>query len=223
MIIESIPKSGRDGDRVYVNHPRWKIVRQYVKPRNPRTVPQQDHRKVVGAVSKRWSALAADQYMAWRIAAANNYFLTETGEQVRRNCYHLFMGINIRRAELGLAQFDLPPARPSFQPNPVTELSITNVGGRIIIKLRVSGQPDTFILVQGPAPKGSIVRQVQHFPFLGLLPPPEDGWSDITELYVARYGVPEVNRAVWIRVFQHIDGWIDMPKVFRARVPPPTP
>jgi hypothetical protein len=30
---------------------------------------------------------------------------------------------------------------------------------------------------------------VQHFPFLGLLPPPKDGWSDITELFVRRYGV----------------------------------
>jgi hypothetical protein len=47
---------------------------------------------------------------------------------------------------------------------------------------------------------------VQHFPFLGLLPPPTDGWSDITELYVARYGVPKVGTAIWIRTCQHIDG-----------------
>jgi len=63
---------------------------------------------------------------------------------------------------------------------------------------------------------------VQHFPFLGLLPAPTDGWSDITELYVARYGVPKVGTAIWIRTCQHIDGWIDVPKVVRDRVPAQT-
>ena len=62
---------------------------------------------------------------------------------------------------------------------------------------------------------------MQHFPFLGLLPPPIDGWSDITDLYVARYGVPKPNQAIWIRTCQHIDGFIDVPKEFRVRVQAP--
>src|ERR1039457_1144463 len=66
-------------------------------------------------------------------------------------------------------------------------------------------------------------RCVQHFPFLRLLPPPTDGWSDITELYVARYGVPSAGKAIWVRTCQHIDGWTDVPKVARARVPAPAP
>ena len=69
---------------------------------------------------------------------------------------------------------------------------------------------------------GTGVRCVQHFPFLALLPAPIDGWSDITELYVARYGVPKVGTAIWICTCQHIDGWIDVPKVVRARVPAQT-
>jgi len=60
--------------------------------------------------------------------------------------------------------------------------------------------------IAGAAPVRTGVRCVQHFPFLGLLPPPTDGWSDITELYVARYGVPKVGTAIWIRTCQHIDG-----------------
>ena len=32
---------------------------------------------------------------------------------------------------------------------------------------------------------------MHHFTFLGLLPPPIDGWSDITGRYVARYGEPK--------------------------------
>jgi hypothetical protein len=49
---------------------------------------------------------------------------------------------------------------------------------------------------------------VQHFPVLGLLPPPIDGWSDTTELYVARFGMPKAGKAIWIRTCQHIDAGI---------------
>ena len=76
---------------------------------------------------------------------------------------------------------------------------------------------------QGAAPVRTGVRCVQHFTFLGLLPPPADGWSDITELSVPRYGVPKAGTAIWIRTSQHINGWTDVPKVVRARVPAPAP
>jgi hypothetical protein len=41
----------------------------------------------------------------------------------------------------------------------------------------------------------------------------------ITELYVARHGVPKSGTAIWIRTYQHLDGSTDVPKVTRARVP----
>jgi hypothetical protein len=59
---------------------------------------------------------------------------------------------------------------------------------------------------------------LQHFPFLGLLPAPKDGWCDITDRYVARYGVPKAGKAIWIRTGQRIDGWNDAPKAVRARI-----
>ena len=73
--------------------------------------------------------------------------------------------------------------------------------------------------MQGAKPVWTGVRCVQHFSFLGLLPPPKDGWSDITELYVTRFGVPKAGTAIWIRTCQHIDGWTDVLRVTRARVP----
>src|ERR1035437_9464998 len=123
------------------------------------------------------------------------------------------------RPNLHLPQFALAPADPIFSPNPVAELVITNTGGEITLKLRVPSPPTRYTLVQGPAPVRSGVRCVQHFPFLGLLPPPTDGWSDITDLYKARYGEPKAGMAIWIRICQHIDGWTDVPKVVSARVP----
>jgi hypothetical protein len=212
MKISSIPKSGRKGSVVYLNTRYGKVAREYVPPRNPRTADQQCNRSNFGTVSGRWRILTPEQHSVWRAASANKYFITESGRQTRLNCYHFFVSINTRRADLGLPQFDLPPAEPVFSPNPVAELVITNTGGRITLKLRVPNPPAQYTLVQVAAPVRAGVRCVQHFPLLGLLPPPTDGWSDITELYVARYGVPKAGKAIWVRTCQHIDGWTDVPK-----------
>src|ERR1017187_747991 len=118
MKISFIPKSGRKGSVVYLNTRYGKVARQYVCPRNPRTPEQQGHRNNVRAVSGRWRTLTPEQRAAWRIAAANNNFLTETGRRVRLNGYNFFVSLNTRRADLDLPQFDLPPAEPVFRPNP---------------------------------------------------------------------------------------------------------
>jgi hypothetical protein len=190
-----------------------------VRPRNPRTPEQQAHRSNLLAVLCRWRTLGAEQHGAWRAAAANNDFVTETGSRVHLNGYNFFTSLNTRRADLGLPQFGLPPAEPAFRPNPVAELVITNIRGEITLKLRVPSPPAQYSLLQGTAPVRSGVRCMQHFPSLGLLPPPIDGWCDISERYFARYDEPKAGMAIWIRTFQHIDGWIDVPKVVRARVP----
>jgi hypothetical protein len=213
------PKSGRADSIVYLKTRYGYVAREYVPPRNLRTASQQGNRASFGAVSSRWRTLTLEQRAAWRGAAADKYLTTKTGRRIRHNGYSLFVGLNARRAELGLPLFDLPPAEPVFGRNPVTELVITNTGGQVRLKLRVPSPPAQYTVVQGAAPASRAARFVLHYPFLGLLPEPLDGWSDITDLYVAHYGVPKACKAVWIRTCQHIDGWTDAPKVTRARVP----
>ena len=174
------------------------------------------------AVSGRWCTLAQEQRAAWCSATASRYFVTEPGRRVRLNGYNLFVSLNTRRADLDLPQFDLPPAEQVFSRNPVAELAITYTGDGITLRLRAPTQPAQYTLVQSAPPVRTGVRCVQHFPFLGLLPPPTDGWSDITDLYIARYGVPKAGTAIWIRTCQHIDCWTDVPIVTHARVPAPT-
>jgi hypothetical protein len=222
MKIQSIPKSGRKGSVIYSEGRYGKVAREYVPPQNPRTAQQQSHRRNILAVCRRWRTLSLEQRGTWRALAANRYFVNDEGQRVRLNCFKLFVSLNTRRADLGLPHFDVAPAEPVFSTTPVGELAIAYPEGRFTLKVRVEGTPAQLILVQGAKPVRSCVRFVQHFPFLGLLPPPIDGWSDITELYVARYGVPKAGTAVWIRTCQHIDGFIDVPKVFRVRVLAPT-
>jgi hypothetical protein len=70
---------------------------------------------------------------------------------------------------------------------------------RITLKLRVPSPPAQHTLVQGAKPVRTGVRCVQHFPFLGLLPPPKDGWSDVTALFRSRHGLPKFGQAIRIR------------------------
>ena len=58
------------------------------------------------------------------------------------------MRVNTQRAELGLPQFDLPPAEPVFGPNPVAELVVTNTSGNITLKLGVPSPPAEYTLVK---------------------------------------------------------------------------
>ena len=188
-------------------------------PRNPRSPSQQANRHNFGHVSNRWRGLDPAQRIAWCLAAADSYTISRAGRRVALNGYNYFVRVNAARAHLGLGRMDMPPTVPTFSPNPVAELAITNTSDALTIKLRVPSQPGQYTLVQGAAPVSAGVRCVQHFPFLGRLPAPVDGWSDITALYVAEHGVPPVGTAVFIRTCQHIDGWTDLPKVASAFVP----
>jgi hypothetical protein len=219
MKIKSIPKRGRKDEVIYSETRYGKVARKFVPPRNPRTDPQQAHRRNYSAVLGRWGTLSAEQQAVWRARAANKWFVNDEGRQVRLNCYNFFASLNIRRADLGLPQFDVPPPEPKFNKNPLDELVVDLAGGVFTLKLRVPSPPTQYTLVYGAAPVRSGVRSVQHFHFLGLLPPAKDGWSDITELYVARFGKPKLGWAIWVRTCQHIDGYSDVPKVLRFRLP----
>ena len=213
------PQSGKIGNLVYVRTRYGQTVRAYSCPRNPRTPLQQKTRQAFAKVSTTWRALDPAKRIAWCIAAADSYTTSRAGLRVALNGYNYFVRVNASRAHLGLSQFDLPPAIPSFNPNPVAELAVTNTGGNITVKLHVPDQPGQTTPVQGAAPVSAGVQCVQHFPLLGLLPAPVNGWSDITALYVAKYGQPTVGTVIFVRTCQHINGWTDLPKVTSALVP----
>jgi hypothetical protein len=218
MKMQKIPKRGRVGPVIYSKGRYGNVAREFVPPDNPRTAHQQRHRQNILAASRRWHTLTLEQCGTWRVLAASTYYVNDEGERVRLNCFKLFVSLNTRRADLGLPQFDVAPAHPVFSTNPVKELACSFTDGKFTLRARLEGTLDQVMLVQGARPVRSCVRSVQHFHFLGLLPPPINGWSDITELYVARYGVPKDNQAIWIRFCQHIDGFTDVPVEFRVRV-----
>jgi hypothetical protein len=53
----------------------------------------------------------------------------------------------------------------------------------------------------------------------GLLPDPEGGLSDITDLYLAQFKLLPAGKRVFIRTVQQINGWRDLPKTISACIP----
>jgi hypothetical protein len=100
-----------------------------------------------------------------------------------------------------------PPERVVFGPNPVEGLRISDENGRMRLKVSVTGPVVEDIMVFGAAPCSAGRKKWRHGAYLGLLPAPVGGESDITEIYVERYGEPEAGKRVFIRTRQQRNGW----------------
>ncbi|MEI6601658.1 MAG: hypothetical protein WCN21_14345 [Comamonadaceae bacterium] len=76
---------------------------------------------------------------------------------------------------------------------------------------------DIMVLGQAPCSAGRTKRR--NVAYLGLLPTPRDGLSDITELYVARYGEPRPGEKVFVVTCQPKDGWEGFDQETREKIP----
>jgi hypothetical protein len=214
-----VPQSGKVGTTVNVATRYGQIQRQYVKPKDPKTPAQMSIRSNLARISAHWRVLTEEQRGAWMLAAQDAHSRPRLGKSGRLSGCQLFIKINCARAALGLGRFDDPPEVPKFEANPVGDLAITNTDGAIALTLSVSGTLCEHTVVFGAAPCSAGKYFVRHFNILGFLPEPVGGVSDITDLYVARYGVPRAGTRVCIRTQQHINGWDDLPKQTSAIVP----
>ena len=182
--------------------------RLYVVPRNVRTAARRRARGAFGAIAKAWSqVLTEEQRQAWIVAAAkveSHPRLWQSGPLFGE--MH-FQGINSARARIGRGMLLWPPERVVFGPNPVAGVAISYVNGQARLRLKVTGPVTEDIMVFGQAPCSAGRKKWRHGSYLGLLPAPERGECDITEMYVRRYGQPEPGKQVFIRTRQQKDGW----------------
>ena len=212
----SVPESGKVGPFVNLSTRYGQVQKQLTVPRDPRAPGQLACRSNMAYVARHWQFLTDPQRSAWDLAGTDSAVMGFLGRSSSLPGYNLYVQMNTLRMDIGLSVFDLPPALPSFSPNPVAELLATNEGGAFQLKLHVLSQPAEHTLVLGASPCSPGIRSVQRFPFLGFLPAPVDGWCDITALFVGRYGLPSDRKAIFIRTRQHINGWNDPPKQVRA-------
>ena len=214
-----VPQSGKLGVTVSVKTRYGQVQRQYIIPKDPHTADQIRVRTNLGHISARWRTLTPEQRFAWTIAGRAASTRSVLGRSAPLTGCQLFIKINCARAAIGAELLLMPPPPPNFGPNPVGDLLITNGPDGIALRLSVAAVPEAHISVYGAAPCSAGITFVRNFTMLGRLPDPVAGVTEITDLYVARYGVPLVGLQVCIRTRQQINGWQDLPRQVSAIVP----
>ena len=82
--------------------------------------------------------------------------------------------------------------------------------GGVTLKLGVPEAPEGHVLVFGARPCSPGKRYCDKFRYLGLLPAPVKGLSDITRLYCEKFGMPWPGSRVIIATQQQVNGWRDL-------------
>jgi hypothetical protein len=172
-----------------------------------RTAAQRRARQHLGRFSAMWRELTQEQRTAWRLWAEETDRLVRQGQYYRLSGQQLFNKINSVLALCEHEPLTTPPPRPQFGPNPVGALTISRDADSLALKLNVSGTPSEDIMVFASPPQSAGRAYCGDYRFLGLLPAPVEHASDITRLYIKKYGVPPANTRIFIRAWQQIEGW----------------
>lgn len=218
-IVLKNPASGKQGKTVSYKTPYGQAERDKGVSANPRSNAQVRVRMSLSRSSARWRTLTDEQRSVWINGGTQVKSEPRMGQSGHLTGCQFFNKINCTLALTGEPPTDVPTERPSFGVNPVGPLTASNDGGDIALKLSVSRAPAEYILVLGTAPCSAGMTVPRRFVILGRLPDPVSRVSDITDMYVARYGVPPAGSRVFIRTVQVANGWEDYPKDTTAVVP----
>ena len=210
--------------RIYYHAPVGRCAlycRIYVIPRNPRTPPQVRMRNLFGALAKNWLALlTSPQRQAWNLYARRIHRRWRPGRRTLTG-QQAYVKLNSVLGRIGRPPLLWPPPQPApFRPNPVQELRLRWDAGRLRLEVLVAPRPKGDFLLFASAPCSPGWSRMRRPVFLGLLPAPINGVSDITPLYLARFPAPAPNQQVFIQTRQHRHGWEGPAATHSARVPP---
>jgi hypothetical protein len=188
--------------------------------------PAREHmRTIFGNSSRLWSGLLTEeQRNRWCAAGPKVMSHPRLGQRGPLTGQQFWQSINSVRGCVGLALTLEPPEPVTFGQSPVGPLTTTNDENGVRLWVAVTGElnEDIMVFAQAPCPSGRFKRR--NVAYLGLLPPPIGGLSEITQLYTARYGEPRPGRKVFIVTCQQKDGWKAIERETSAIVPnPPEP
>jgi len=243
MKFKDVPQRGSRG-RITVSRNRFgPYQRERISPHHPCTAAQHGIWQSMADLSWLWHHLSPEQWAAWRRFAAEVYSRPNMGDSAPLEASQVFKKLNRVLATCGRPTLFDPPPLPEFAPNPVIGFEIRNENGSPAFKVRVSSpipwearSPLEDLMVYSWTPCNPPVDKPRNWAFLGLLPPPIAGESDITALYLAKlrawrklkdrkYHIPLDGSRIFIRIWQQINGFEDELRRFigSAVVPASTP
>jgi hypothetical protein len=216
MKAHDIPKSGKRGRIVAFKSRFGQCEREHTRSTRPRTAAQRHAQSAFGGASLGWNDLTDEQRDAWRAAGKKVRSHPRGAQSGPLTGQNLFTAINRNQALLGLPPLVHPPERPVFGPNPVAALSIIQDRGEVALRLSVTAAPAGHILLFASRPYNAGRHYCDKFLYLGLLPAPVRGESDITNRYAKKRGWPWPGSRVILRTVQQVNGWRDNPRRIEA-------
>ena len=219
MKILDVPQLGKCGVTVSQGGRNGQVRRALVIPGNPQTEPQLLIRNFLGNAASLWRQITEPQRLAWIAAAAQERSKPQLGQSGPLSGIQLFTKINCSLLLVGEAAVSDVPGKPQFPTLPVTGLTVTNTSGTIALKLACSDDLELNTIVRASKPVSAGIYKQKAFRVLGTAPVVSGGYSTITSLYTAEFGVPTVGKKVFVTVNQCVDGWQDIAHKFSAIVP----
>jgi len=220
MKILDTPRSGKCGQTVAFQSRFGLCLRQHI-PQKAALTPAREHVcALFGNNSRKWSArLTEEQRNRWMLAGAqvmSHPRLAQKGPLSGQQCWQ---AISTVRAVVGLPETLEVPPRPVFSNSNVGPLVIENGADGVRLYLAVSGELTEDIMIFGQEPCSCGRYKRRNVSYLGLLPPPICGLSEITRLYRAKFGDPRPGQKVFLVTCQEKDGWKGLDHETSATVP----
>jgi hypothetical protein len=173
----------------------------------------------LGYASNLWGNLSEDQYQAWDEAAKKENRRRHLRKGRRLNGHNLFTEINSHQRFLGLPPYLYPTERPAFEMGVLGPLMTGDGRDGVTLLLGVPKVPAGHVLVFGARPCSPGRRYCDKLRYLGPLPAPKGGMSEITALYYEKHGVPPPGSRVIIALQQQVDGWRGIPRRLDVVIP----
>src|ERR1017187_7016896 len=208
MKILDTPRSGKCGQTVAFQSRFGLCLRQYVPQKAALTPARERVCAVFGNNSRKWSArLNYEQRSRWILAGAQVMSHPRLAQKGPLTGQQFWQAISTVRAIVGLPETLEVPVRPIFSRSNVGRLVIENGADGARLYLVVSGElnEDVMVFGQEPCSRGRYKRR--NVSYLGLLPPPVGGLSEIARLYKAKFGEPRPAQKIFIVTCQEKDGW----------------
>ena len=220
MKILDTPRTGALGQTVAFQSRFGLCLRERVCPRNNRTPACEFMRGAFGHHSRVYShKLSAEQLDRWRLAGAQVMSDPRLGQSGPLTGQQLYTSINSVRSRVDLPETLELPARVSFSAQSRRQRSSRTPSSARAFRWRSPASCRGPVMVFGQAPCSSGRHKRRNLAYLGLLPLPVNGLSDITDLYRARYGEPRPGTKVFIVTCQQKDGWKAFDQETSAIVP----
>jgi len=227
MKVAEGPQRGKRGKIIASRNRSGQYQREASPHKNHRTPAQKRVRVTMSDLVHLWNQITEAQRAAWRVLAREVHSRPWMGKFGKLDGPLLFKKLN---TVLATCERDLlldPPPLPKFGPNPVTGFEITEGAEGPVLKLKLREAPLADLMVYAWAPRNAGVDHNHHYAFLGLLPAPVRGESDITKLYLKKleawrklkdqsYHLPLAGSRIFLRVWQQVNGWENEVGMFQA-------